>query len=69
MQIKKTDDFNKNITATEVSGITLTNNEILDIMEVVASVQNKRIILEGTTKYLKGQEEGFIGNFIGPFTN
>ena len=32
------------------SGITPTNNEIKDIMKVIKSVENRGILLKGTTK-------------------
>ena len=42
------------------SGITLTNNEIKDIMKVIKSLENRGILLKGTTAKITGQEGGFL---------
>ena len=42
------------------SGITLTNNEIKDIMKVIKSLRNREISLKGTTKKITSQEGGFL---------
>ena len=47
------------------SGITLTNNEIKDIMKVIKSSENRGILLKKTTKKITSQEGGFI-NFLRP---
>ena len=38
--------FNKTFTSTKGSAITLTNNEIKDIMKVIKSLENRRILLK-----------------------
>ena len=48
------------------SGITLTNNEIKDIMKVIKSLENRGILLKGTTKKITSQERGFL-NFLKPW--
>ena len=50
------------------SGITLTNNEIKDIKEVIKSLKNKGILLKGTTRVITSQEEGFL-NFLRPLND
>ena len=45
------------------SGITLINYETKDIMEVVTSLENRRILLKETTRKITSQEVGFL-NFI-----
>ena len=47
------------------SGITLTNNGIKDIMKIIKSLQNRGIVLKGTTRKVTGQEGGFL-NFFRP---
>ena len=42
------------------SGITLTNNEIKDIMKVIKSLRNREISLKGTAKKITSQEGGFL---------
>ena len=37
-------------TSSKGSGITLTNNEIKDIMKVIKSLENRGILLKGTTR-------------------
>ena len=48
------------------SGTTLTNNEIKDIMKVINSLENKGILLKGTTKKITSRKGGFL-NFLRPF--
>ena len=48
-----------------VSGITLTNNQIKDIMKVIKSLENRVILLKENTKKMTGQEGGFL-NFLIP---
>ena len=43
-----------------MTGITLTNNEIKDIMKVVKSLENREILLKGTTTKITSQEGGFL---------
>ena len=54
--INFTEDFKK----FSVTGITLTNNEIKDIMKVVKSLENREILLKGTTTKITSQEGGFL---------
>ena len=49
----------------KVDGITLTNNEIKDIMKVITSLENRGILLKGTTRKITSQEGGFL-NFLRP---
>ena len=54
---KQIDKFNKKcITGL---GITLTNNEIKNIMKVIKSLENIGILLKGTTRNITCQEGGF----------
>ena len=41
------------------SGITLTNNEIKDIIKLIKSLENRRILLKGTTRKITSQEGEF----------
>ena len=41
------------------SGITLTNNEIKDIIKLIKSLENRRILLKGTTRKVTSQEGEF----------
>ena len=52
----------KNLTITGL-GITLTNNEIKDVMNVVRSIENRESLLERITRKITIQEGGFL-NFI-----
>ena len=47
----------------EVQGVTLTNNEIKDIVKKVKSLENRGISLKGTSRKIISQE-GFL-NFLG----
>ena len=47
------------------TGITLTNNEIKDIMKLIKSLENREILLKGTTTKVTSQEGGFL-NFLKP---
>ena len=47
------------------SGLAITNNEIKDIIKVIRSLENKTILLKGTTKKITGREGGFL-NFLKP---
>ena len=47
------------------SGITLGNNEIKDIIKVIRSLQNRGILLKGTTLKISSQKGGFL-NFLRP---
>ena len=44
------------------SGITLTNDEIRDIMRAIKTSENKGILLKGTTRKITSQEEGFLNS-------
>ena len=46
-------------------GITLTNNEIKDIMKVTISLENRGLLLKGTTTKITCQKGGFF-NFLRP---
>ena len=41
------------------AGVTLTNNEIKDVMKVIKSLENREISLKGTTRKITSQEGGF----------
>ena len=47
------------------SGITLTNNEIKDIMKVITYLENRGILLKGTIRKITRQEGEFL-SFIRP---
>ena len=47
------------------SGITLRNNEIKDIIKVIKSIENREILLKGTTGRITCQERRFL-NFVRP---
>ena len=38
----------------------MTNNEIKDIMKVIKSLENRAILLRGTTRKITSQEGGFL---------
>ena len=60
---KQIDRFNKEYIPG--SGITLTNNEIKDIVKVMKFLENRGILLKGTTRKITSQEGGFL-NFLRP---
>ena len=62
---KQVDKFNKEYIKGEGSEITLTNNEIKDIMKVIKFLENRGISLNGTTRKITSQEGGFL-NFLRP---
>ena len=47
------------------TGITLTNNEVKNIIKLIDSLENRRILLKETTRKIATQEEEFL-NFIRP---
>ena len=47
------------------SGLTLTSNEIKDIVKVIRSLENRGILLKQTTTRIASQEGGFL-NFLKP---
>ena len=42
--------MHQKFTSTKGSGITLTNNEMKDIIKVIKSLENRGILLKGTTR-------------------
>ena len=62
---KKIDKFNKEYITGKSSRITLTNSEIKHITKVIKSLQNREVLLKGTTKKTISQEGGFP-NFLRP---
>ena len=68
--VKKISDLSRKITpdfkkilegpANFGTGITLTNNEIKDIMKVMKSLENRGILLKGTTRKVTSQEGAFL---------
>ena len=66
--VKTVDNFIKGIKSIKNSfggGITLTDNEIKDIIKVIKSLENRGILLKRTTGKITGQEGGF-SNFLRP---
>ena len=55
----------KGISSITRSGITLEINEIKDIIKIIKSLENKGILLKGTTRKITSQEGGFL-NFFTP---
>ena len=53
----------KRISSITGSGITLRSNEIKDIMKVIKSLENRGILLKGTTRKIISQEKEFL-NFL-----
>ena len=47
---KGINELKKKITSSKGSDVTLTNNEIKDIMKVITSLKNRKISLKGTTR-------------------
>ena len=62
---KHLDKFDKEFITSRGSGITLTNNEIKDIIKVSKSLENRGILLKGTTRKITTQQGGFL-NFLRP---
>ena len=60
---KEINELSKQFASSKGSGITLTNNEIKDIMKVIKSLENSGILLKGTTRKFTSQERGFL-NFL-----
>ena len=50
----------KSLSSITVSGITLTNDKIKDIMKVISSLVNREISLKGTIRKIVSQEGGFL---------
>ena len=55
----------KGISSITGLGITLTNNEIKNIMKVIKSLENRGILLKETTRKITSQEGGFL-SFLSP---
>ena len=55
----------KKISSITSSGISLTDIEMKVIIKVIKSLENRGILLKGTTVKITGQEEGFL-NFLRP---
>ena len=53
----------KGILSITDSGVTLTNNEVKDIMKVIKSLENRGILLKATARKITNQERGFL-NFL-----
>ena len=49
----------------EGSGVTLTNNELIDIIKVIKSLEDWRSLFGGTTRKITCQEERFL-SFLRP---
>ena len=62
---KQIEKFNKEHIIGKGSGITLTNNEIKDIMKAIKSLENRRSLLKGFTRKITSQE-GEFPNFLKP---
>ena len=63
---KKINELNKKIAKTEGSGITLTNNEIEDIINLIMPLENRGMLLQGSTEEIVKQKGGFLGNALVP---
>ena len=61
---KQIDRFNKEYITGSIKN--LTNNEIKDIMKVIKSLENRRILFKGTNRKIISQEGGFL-YFLRPF--
>ena len=59
-------NFLKKEILSEGSEISLTNNEIKDIIKAIRSLENRRVLLKGTTRKITTQEGGFL-NFLKRF--
>ena len=55
---------NKEFTASESSGITLTNNLIKDIIKVINSLKNRGILMQGTTEKVVNQKGRFSDSLM-----
>ena len=57
--------FKKALDEISKEGSKITNNEIKDILKVIRSLKNIRILLKGTTRQITSQEgEGEFLNFL-----
>ena len=57
--------FKEGLLKLEGSRITLPKNEIKDIIKVIKSLENRRVLLKGTTKRIISQEKRLL-SFLGP---
>ena len=55
--------FKKRFSSVTGSGITLTTNEIENIIKIMKHLENRGILLKGTTRKAASQEGGFL-NFL-----
>ena len=56
---KGKNELNKTFTSSKDSWITLTNNKIKDILKVIKSLENREILLKGTTRKITSEQGGF----------
>ena len=56
---KGINELSKTFTSSKDSWITLTNNKIKDILKVIKSLENREILLKGTTRKITSQQGGF----------
>ena len=56
---KGINELNKTFTSRKDSWITLTNNKIKDILKVIKSLENREILLKGTTRKITSEQGGF----------
>ena len=56
---KEINTLNKKFPSSKGSGITLATNETKDIIKVIKSLENRGILLKGSTKKTTSQEGGF----------
>ena len=52
-------ELNKTFASSKDSRITLTNNKIKDILKVIKTLENREILLKGTTRKITSQQGGF----------
>ena len=57
--------FHQLLVITKMSGISLTNNEIKDIIKSIKNLENKGVLLRVTSEKIKAQEGGYLGRFQG----
>ena len=50
----------KRISSSKVSGITIASNEIKDIMKVIKFLENRGVLIKGTTRKVTRQEGRFL---------
>ena len=56
---KGINELNKTFASSKDSRITLTNNKIKDILKVIKTLENREILLKGTTRKITSQQGGF----------